>query len=156
MRLDIDETEVSRVGRRLLAAGLVWRRKEWRRNAWDITPRGRKSLENAGLASADTDEPELEFAVGVKVLPDRLIGVIVDANARKLRTVPRELQPAAGPAVRVNELAAVVQELVSKAPGSADLSAGPHRPRRRDECSHISARRQSRVRAELRSFRRLG
>ena len=48
VRLDIDETEVSRVGRRLLAAGLVWRRKEWRRNAWDITPRGRKSLENAG------------------------------------------------------------------------------------------------------------
>lgn len=139
VRLDIDETEVSRVGRRLLAAGLVWRRKEWRRNAWDITPRGRKSLENAGLASADTDEPELEFAVGVKVLPDRLIGVIVDANARKLRTVPRELQPAAGPAVRVNELAAVVQELVSKAPGSGD--SPPDRIGLGVEMSaHISAR----------------
>ncbi len=44
MRLGIDETEASRVGRRLLAAGVVWRRKEWRRNAWDITPRGRTCL----------------------------------------------------------------------------------------------------------------
>src|SRR5690606_17516445 len=34
--LGTDETEISRVGRKLLAAGVVWRRKEWRHNAWDI------------------------------------------------------------------------------------------------------------------------
>ncbi|KAB2347509.1 hypothetical protein [Actinomadura rudentiformis] len=48
-RLGADETEVSRVGRRLLSAGVVWKRKEWRRNCWDITPRGREYLETAGL-----------------------------------------------------------------------------------------------------------
>ncbi|MFP3964521.1 hypothetical protein SMC26_19570, partial [Actinomadura fulvescens] len=48
-RLGADETEVSRVGRRLLSAGVVWKRKEWRRNCWDITPRGRDYLETAGL-----------------------------------------------------------------------------------------------------------
>jgi predicted transcriptional regulator len=54
--LGTDETEVSRVGRRLLAAGVVWRRKEWRRNAWEITPRGQQYLESAGLLS-DGEEP---------------------------------------------------------------------------------------------------
>ncbi|SFO90951.1 MULTISPECIES: hypothetical protein [Actinomadura] len=47
--LGTDETEISRVGRRLLAAGVVWRRKEWRQNAWDLTPRGRQYLETSGL-----------------------------------------------------------------------------------------------------------
>ena len=51
--LGTDETEISRVGRKLLAAGVVWRRKEWRHNAWDITPRGRQYAETAGLLQKD-------------------------------------------------------------------------------------------------------
>ncbi|TDC52716.1 hypothetical protein E1281_18775, partial [Actinomadura sp. KC345] len=51
--LGTDETEVSRVGRRLLSAGVVWRRKEWRHNAWDLTPRGRQYLETSGLVPAE-------------------------------------------------------------------------------------------------------
>lgn len=47
--LGTDETEISRVGRKLLSAGVVWRRKEWRQNAWDLTPRGRHYLETSGL-----------------------------------------------------------------------------------------------------------
>jgi hypothetical protein len=47
--LGTDETEISRVGRKLLAAGVVWRRKEWRHNAWDVTPRGLRYVESAGL-----------------------------------------------------------------------------------------------------------
>ncbi|GAA3975316.1 hypothetical protein GCM10023085_67250 [Actinomadura viridis] len=47
--LGTDETEISRVGRKLLSAGVVWRRKEWRHNAWDITPRGLQYAQNAGL-----------------------------------------------------------------------------------------------------------
>ncbi|MBO2445708.1 winged helix-turn-helix transcriptional regulator [Actinomadura barringtoniae] len=51
-KLGADETEVSRVGRRLLAAGLVWKRKQWRQNSWDITPRGQAYLEESGLGDA--------------------------------------------------------------------------------------------------------
>ncbi|GGL83709.1 hypothetical protein GCM10010129_29230 [Streptomyces fumigatiscleroticus] len=48
-RLDVDITEISRVGRRLLASGVAWRSRQWRRNAWTITPRGAVCLEQAGL-----------------------------------------------------------------------------------------------------------
>lgn len=48
--LGTDETEISRTGRKLLSAGVVWRRKEWRHNAWDLTPRGRQYLETSGCS----------------------------------------------------------------------------------------------------------
>ena len=116
MQLEIDETEVSRAGRRLLAAGVVWRRKDWKRNAWDITPRGRDCLINAGLADADAEEPELEFAVGVKMLPHRLVGVIIDANAQPLPPAADcLLETAAGPARHVDELSGLVRNLISGA-----------------------------------------
>lgn len=124
LQMGIDETEVSRVGRRLLAAGVVWRRKDWRRNAWDITPRGHDCLINAGLTSADSEEPDLEFAVGVKMLPHRLIGVIVDANAQPLPpAADRPLGPSAGPARHVDELTGLVRNLISDALGPGEHSA---------------------------------
>jgi predicted NBD/HSP70 family sugar kinase/predicted transcriptional regulator len=43
-RLRTDETEVSRVGRRLLEAGMARKRKLGRRNHWQITPRGDQAL----------------------------------------------------------------------------------------------------------------
>ncbi|QFG21159.1 hypothetical protein [Actinomadura sp. WMMB 499] len=55
--LGTDETEISRVGRKLLSAGVVWRRKEWRRNSWEITPRGREYLETSGLLPEEAGEP---------------------------------------------------------------------------------------------------
>jgi predicted NBD/HSP70 family sugar kinase len=111
-RLGIDETEASRVGRRLLAAGVVWRRKEWRRNAWDITPRGRSCLLSAGLASSDAEAPELEVAVGIKMLPDRLVGTVVDTNAEPLACASRVLGSATEPAQQADELAAFARKLV--------------------------------------------
>ena len=45
--LGVDETQVSRAGRRLLDAGLVTRRKLGRRVTWELSPRGRGSLEAA-------------------------------------------------------------------------------------------------------------
>ncbi|WP_433335331.1 hypothetical protein [Spirillospora sp. CA-294931] len=56
--LGTDETEISRVGRKLLSAGVVWRRKEWRHNAWDITPRGRQYLESSGLLTTEAPAPD--------------------------------------------------------------------------------------------------
>jgi len=73
--LGADETEVSRVGRRLLAAGLVWKRKQWRRNSWDITPRGQAYLDESGLreavaAATPNAEPGGDAAAGAGVSPD--------------------------------------------------------------------------------------
>jgi len=45
--LGVDETQVSRTGRRLLENGLVTRRKVGRQVFWRLTPRGRRALEGA-------------------------------------------------------------------------------------------------------------
>jgi AcrR family transcriptional regulator/DNA-binding transcriptional ArsR family regulator len=45
--LEIDETQVSRTGRRLLDAGLVTRSKVGRQAFWQLTPRGRRALADA-------------------------------------------------------------------------------------------------------------
>ena len=45
--LEIDETQVSRTGRRLLETGLVTRRKIGRQVFWQLTPRGKRALEDA-------------------------------------------------------------------------------------------------------------
>jgi AcrR family transcriptional regulator len=45
--LGIDETQVSRTGRRLLESGLVTRRKVGRQVFWQLTPRGRRAVEEA-------------------------------------------------------------------------------------------------------------
>ena len=49
--LETDETQVSRTGRRLLESGLVSRRKLGRQVFWDLTPRGRRALEQAPAAA---------------------------------------------------------------------------------------------------------
>ena len=45
--LGVDETQVSRTGRRLLEGGLVTRGKAGRQVFWQLTPRGRRALEEA-------------------------------------------------------------------------------------------------------------
>ena len=45
--LEIDETQVSRTGRRLLENGLVTRRKVGRQVFWQLTPRGQRALDEA-------------------------------------------------------------------------------------------------------------
>ncbi|MFG2712302.1 ROK family protein [Streptomyces goshikiensis] len=83
VRLGVDETEVSRLGRRLLAAGVVWRRKEWRQNYWDVTPRGQRYLENSGLLAAISETgSSFAFALGVDVRPNCFTGVAIDPEGR--------------------------------------------------------------------------
>jgi DNA-binding MarR family transcriptional regulator/AcrR family transcriptional regulator len=45
--LEVDDTQVSRTGHRLLETGLVTRRKVGRRVFWQLTPRGQRALEEA-------------------------------------------------------------------------------------------------------------
>jgi AcrR family transcriptional regulator/DNA-binding transcriptional ArsR family regulator len=56
--LEVDETQVSRTGRRLLESGLVTRRKVGRRVFWQLTPRGQRALEEA---PAPRRSPNSEF-----------------------------------------------------------------------------------------------
>ncbi len=48
--LEIDETQVSRTGRRLLERGLVTRRKAGRQVFWQLAPRGQRALADAPAA----------------------------------------------------------------------------------------------------------
>jgi predicted NBD/HSP70 family sugar kinase len=114
-RLGIDETEASRVGRRLLAAGVVWRRKEWKRNAWDITPRGTKYLASIGLAEEASEAPEPEAAAGVKMLPRRLVGMVIDADAQELASAERRFESVTEPSQQVRQVADLTRELIAKA-----------------------------------------
>jgi DNA-binding MarR family transcriptional regulator len=52
-RLGIDKTQVSRVGRELIARGLASTTSLGRKTFWDITPRGRYALDQLGPAHAD-------------------------------------------------------------------------------------------------------
>ena len=56
--LEIDDTQVSRTGRRLLERGLVSRRKVGRQVFWQLTPRGHRALEEA---PAPPQSPNSEF-----------------------------------------------------------------------------------------------
>jgi AcrR family transcriptional regulator len=49
--LETDETQVSRTGRRMLDSGLVTRRKVGRQVFWQLSPRGRRALEEAAQPS---------------------------------------------------------------------------------------------------------
>jgi AcrR family transcriptional regulator/DNA-binding transcriptional ArsR family regulator len=55
--LEVDETQVSRTGRRLLERGLVTRRKAGRQVFWQLSPRGQRALEAAPAAAT----PNAEF-----------------------------------------------------------------------------------------------
>ena len=56
--LETDETQVSRTGRRLLESGLAARRKVGRQAFWQLTPRGRRAVEEA---PAPKRSPDSEF-----------------------------------------------------------------------------------------------
>ena len=56
--LEVDETQVSRTGRRLLESGLVTRRKVGRQVFWQLSPRGQRALEEAPAAQRS---PNSEF-----------------------------------------------------------------------------------------------
>jgi AcrR family transcriptional regulator len=56
--LEVDDTQVSRTGRRLLESGLIIRRKVGREVFWQLSPRGQRALEEAPAADRS---PNSEF-----------------------------------------------------------------------------------------------
>ena len=133
-RLGVDETEASRVGRRLLATGMVWRRREWRRNVWDLTPRGQQYLTASGLhvdgddagqaPDPAIDDIRLEYAVGVKVLPSLLVGVVTDRAAEVVGEVERPLPGPLMAEEAAAELATFVRDLLAAVPEASRNLAG--------------------------------
>lgn len=135
-RLDVDITEVSRIGRKLVDADVVWKRREWRQNSWDITPRGRRYLEESGLYRPEAPEPRprprprqepsgFDYFAGIKVRPGHLSGVVTDSEGTAVARAQSSLRPvwAADEAVAV--VAEFVRDLLAEAPATqAPAAAG--------------------------------
>jgi AcrR family transcriptional regulator len=62
--LEVDETQVSRTGRRLLENGLVTRRKSGRQVFWQLTPRGQRALAEAPAPPRSNGSEFWEDALG--------------------------------------------------------------------------------------------
>jgi hypothetical protein len=69
--MGVDATEVARTGGRLRALGLAVAQRGGRRNAWDLTPRGRETLKL--LKNSAPQAPELPMTPSEVQLPDRTI-----------------------------------------------------------------------------------
>ncbi|WP_199513315.1 ROK family transcriptional regulator [Nucisporomicrobium flavum] len=132
--LRINETEVSRVGRRLRAAGLVWARRDWRRNAWDITPRGYGCLTESGWipsSARDTVEPVVNppsadtTAYGVRARSHRIVGVRTDGRCTVQQEATQNLTNPSDPACLSSAIVDVIRRLQRGTPGTEnDLVAG--------------------------------
>ncbi|MER5258832.1 ROK family transcriptional regulator [Streptomyces sp. NPDC002855] len=132
-RLDVDITEISRIGRKMVDADVAWKRRAWRQNAWDITPRGQHYLEESGLRRSEPDpaplpRPQLgdfEYFAGVKVRPGRLSGVVTDARGTAIARAQRDLEPVWNADAAVTVLAAFVHDLLAETPATrAPADAG--------------------------------
>ncbi|WP_406346877.1 ROK family protein [Streptomyces sp. NBC_00648] len=119
-RLGVDATEVSRIGRRLTAAGVVWKSRQWRHNAWSLTPRGTQYLESAGLIPPTP--ASLDYCVGVKVRPESLTGVVTDASGET--HISRRIQARFDESQEqlIQGLAQFVRDLLNKVPAAAEAA----------------------------------
>jgi AcrR family transcriptional regulator/DNA-binding transcriptional ArsR family regulator len=61
--LEVDETQVSRTGRRLLESGLVTRRKVGRQVFWQLTPRGHQAIQEAPTAKRSSNSEFWQAAI---------------------------------------------------------------------------------------------
>ncbi|MEU3742026.1 MULTISPECIES: ROK family transcriptional regulator [unclassified Streptomyces] len=132
-RLGVDITEVSRIGRKLVDADVAWKRRQWRQNSWDITPRGLQYLEETGLDPRESShEPrtrsqsaDFDYFVGIKVRPGRVSGVVTDAMGTAIARAQRGLKPVWNAEEAVTALAEFVRGLLAEAPAAqAPAAAG--------------------------------
>lgn len=88
--LGVDETEVSRSGRRLLESGLVRRTKAGRQVSWELTPRGRRLVQRtprSKLASAGAKKPIAGADFWMAAIRQGFEGAAGDEPATGLRKV---------------------------------------------------------------------
>lgn len=119
-RLKVDATEISRIGRRLTAAGLVWKSRQWRHNAWSLTPRGTQYLESAGLIPPPP--VPLDYCVGVKVRPESLTGVVTDASGDVHISLGIQARFEGSREKLIQGIARFVQDLLAKVPAAAEAA----------------------------------
>lgn len=128
--LGVDDTEVSRVGRRLLQAGLAERHRVGRTNSWRLTSRGlqvAKALAGAHQVAAtviDTTKPAAmshRNAVGIEIRPDDLVYSVVDERGGLLSTGTAPWDTNLGPIATITHLVQVVSE---RAQEDLDLPVG--------------------------------
>ncbi|MEV8015793.1 ROK family transcriptional regulator [Streptomyces sp. NPDC086554] len=119
-RLKVDATEISRIGRRLTAAGLVWKSRQWRHNAWSLTPRGTQYLESVGLIAPPPGG--IDYCLGVKVRPESLTGVVTDASAEVYISLHRQARFDGSQEKLIQGLARFVHELLDKVPAAAEAA----------------------------------
>jgi DNA-binding MarR family transcriptional regulator len=120
--LAVDETQVSRTGRRLLDAGLVTRRKVGRQVFWQLTPRGRRAVDEAPASAANSEFWQEALRRGFDGAPReldplrrRLIESTLDLHLRKgiaATTYADVAQAAAVPVETVEEQFPTQDDLV--------------------------------------------
>ncbi|MFC8126843.1 ROK family protein [Streptomyces sp. NPDC057302] len=133
-RLGVDITEISRIGRKLVDADVAWKRREWRQNSWDVTPRGQQYLEESGLYRREPDpEPrprpsqpsDFDYFAGIKVRPGRLSGVVTDAEGTVVARTQGSLRTVWNAEEAVTALAEFVHALLAEVPAArAPAAAG--------------------------------
>jgi len=87
--LEVDDTQISRTGRRLLDSGLVTRRKMGRHVLWQLSPRGRCALEDA----PELPRPESTSPDRAAAWLDALRRGFEGEGANGSGTAPRDVDP---------------------------------------------------------------
>ena len=125
----VDETEVSRLGRRLLGMGLVRRARLGRTNSWELTGLGQRSLglaqaalaRRSGVALVVDNGAQGTIAVGVDILPTKLVGVVTTASGEVLERFDDDWRKDERPLPA--QVASFVGEALSRFAGKHDITA---------------------------------
>ncbi len=110
--LDTGDSQVSRLGRSLIASGLVAQRRVGRKALWELTPRGRKLVHQ--IDPSGTEEPARQAAAGSR-----------SALPRKSRRTAKRLQPASSQARAVAGRSMLSSSAAAAPPGDQTRIVAP-------------------------------
>ncbi len=122
--LEIDETQVSRTGRRLLDSGLVTRRRVGRHVLWQLSPRGRRALEEAPELPRPESTPPDHAAFWLEALRRGFEGSAADDAGRDRREVDPTRQRIVSKALELHQSQGIRATTWQDIAVRADLSVG--------------------------------